>query len=243
MTVSRLLAVTAELGAPRIFERSVKLSAGRVAADRGLISMDKRALYPGPRGTLAETCAALGCPDSGALDPYLRQAQSVHFGADGDIGKCYLEFAPPQAPLPNLVFLALKWRGSDVRLNHYTSIADQPHREKQRLIDALVPDGPIRAATHACLQLARDGDPDEEAVVLHVTDCRSARVSVDISVADAKVTLAVAAHILGPLFKAFELDPSGFLDAKPNDRLGHVAVGKDGAGAMFAAIYHGARLL
>lgn len=243
MSVSRLLAVTAALGVPRIFERSVKLRAGHIATDRGLISMDKRALYPGPRGTLAETCAALGCPDSAPLDPYLRQAQSVHFGADGDIGKCYLEFAPDQAPTPDLVFLALKWRGSDVRLNHYTSVADQPHCAKQRLIDTLVPAGPVRTATHACLQLARDGDPDSAAVVLHVTDRLSARASVDISVADAKVTLADTAHILGPLFKAFALDPSTFLDAQANDRLGHVAVGEDGAGAGFATLYHGARLI
>ena len=243
MSVAHLLSVTEKLDAPRIFERSVKLSNGDVANDRGLVSMDKRALYPGPRGTLAETCAALGCPDSSALDPHLKQAHSVHFGADGGIGKCYLEFDPRLAPLPNLVFLALKWRGSDVRVNHYTNIAHHAHSDKVMLVDTWVPAGPVRAAMQSCLSLGRAGDPDDEAVVLLVTEVGSARTSVDISVADAGITLSEIAPTINPVFDAFDLNGAEFLRASGADRFGHIAAGTSRAGAPFATLYYGATQL
>lgn len=243
MTVARLLSVTGDLDAPRIFERSVKLRKGQMAADRGLVSVSKRALYPGPRSTLAETCAALGCPDITPLEPYLKQSHFVHFGADGDIGKCYLEFTPDAAPWPDLVFLALKWRGGDAKLNRYTTIAHSPHREKEALIDALVPDGPVRAVAQACLMLARDGDPNNKAVVLHVTEDGSPRASIDISVADARQTLSDAAALLTPLFNAFDIDGDALLKSEGDARFGHIAVGTDSAGAPFATLYYGATQL
>ncbi|MEJ8562133.1 hypothetical protein QTO30_13480 [Yoonia sp. GPGPB17] len=243
MSVSDLLSVTAELDAPRIFERSIKLSDGHLAEDRGLVSMDKRALYPGPRNTLIEVCAALGCPDSSALHPHLKQASAVHFGADGDIGKCYLEFPPDAAPMPHLVFLAIKWRGDDVRLNHYTGIAHKPHSDKKALVDSLIPDGPVQTTTHACLSLARDGDPDNEAVVLHVTEAGSARASIDISVADAQRSISDAATLLNPLFDAFGLDGKAFFKTSGAARFGHIAAGSDRKGAPFATLYYGAKEL
>jgi len=240
MSVARLLSVTEGLDAPRIFERSIKLHDGHVATDRGLVSLDKRALYPGPRTTLANTCTALGCPDTSALEPHLSRAHSVHFGADGDIGKCYLEFTPDTAPLPHLVFLAIKWRGDDLRVNHYTSITHQPHADKQTLIDTALPEGPVRNTMHTCLTLARDGDPDDEAVVLHVTEVDTARASIDISVADANQTLADTRPLLAPLFTTFDIDADTHLT---DDRFGHIAAGTDRAGLPFATLYYGATQL
>ena len=235
MSVARLLSVTEMLDAPRIFERSVKVSAGSPSTDRGMVTFDKRALYPGPRTTLAETCAALGCPDSSALDPLLRQAHAIYFGVDGDIGKCYLEFTYKTAPLPGLVFLAIKWRGTEVKVNHYTTIAHQPHSTKEALIDTLIPAGPVHEAMHACLPVARDGTPGNNAVVLHVTEVGTRRASVDINMADVKLTMADAAPLLSPLYNAYGIDPD-LSDA----RFGHLAAGTDRNGAPFATFYFGA---
>jgi hypothetical protein len=243
MGVARLLAVTATLDAPRIFEESVKLSQGVLSEDRGLVSMDRRALYPGPRTTLAEVCATLGCDDCSALVPNLAAAHSVHFGADDGIGKCYLEFAPDTAPTPGLVFLALKWAGLDRRLNHYTSVTHHSHAAKGALLDALVPAGPVRDAMHASLDLARDGDPDGVAVVLHVTETGTSRASVDISVADARLTLGDVASVIAPVFAGFGVDPAPFLDAHGTAQFGHIAAGMDSKGAAFATLYFGARQL
>lgn len=243
MGVADLLAVTATLDAPRIFERSVKLSQGAMSDDRGLVSMGRRALYPAPRTTLAEVCAALGCDDCTALLPHLAAAHSVHFGADDGIGKCYLEFARDTAPAPDLVFLALKWAGTDRRLNHYTSVTHQSHDAKAALVAALVSAGPVHDAMRASLDLARDGDPDGTAVVLHVTETGSPRASVDISVADARLTLADVADLVAPVFMGFGLDPALFLAAHGAARFGHIAAGMDSEGAAFATLYFGARQL
>jgi hypothetical protein len=142
-----------------------------------------------------------------------------------------------------LVFLAMKWRGDDLRCNHYTTIANQPHPHKEELINTRVPAGSVRAAAQACLTIARDGDPDAEAVVLHVTEIGSARESVDISVADAGLTLSDAAPILGPVFDAFDVNGAAFMDAAGSARFGHIAVGTDRSGAPFATLYFGAEQL
>lgn len=238
MSVARLLSVTATLETQRIFERSIKISSGVPSKERGMVTFDKRDLYPAPRTTLAEICADLGCPDSSALDPYLKQAHAIYFAADGDIGKCYLEFTPQTTPLPDLVFMAIKWRGEDVKVNHYTSIAHKPHSAKEELIDALVPAGPVRDAMRACLPVARDGTPGGEAVVLHVTEEGTRRASVDINMSDVKLTMAQAAPLLSPLYTAYGIKPN-LTDAN----FGHLAAGTDREGAPFATFYYGAKVI
>lgn len=238
MSIVRLLSVTAALEAPRVFEESIKISATGASAERGMVTFDKRALYPGPRTTLAEVCADLGCPDSSDLDPYLGQAHAVYFAVDGDIGKCYLEFTPKTAPVLDLVFMAIKWRGADVKVNHYTTIAHQPHSAKEALVDALVPAGPVHQAMHACLPVARDGTPGDEAVVLHVTETGTRRASVDINMSDVKLTMAQAAPLLSPLYTAYGIEPN-LTDAN----FGHLAAGTDREGAPFATFYYGAKVI
>ena len=240
MGVARLLSVTETLKAPRIFERSVKLTSGAISTDRGLVSMDKRALYPGPKTTLRETCTALGCSDTTALEPYLSAATAIHFGADEDIGKCYLEFASHNAPEADLVFLALKWKGQTRRINRYSAFTKRPHSEKHDLVRKLVPEPAIATVMLACLDLAREGDPDGEAVVLHVTEEGTNRSSVDVSVADARASLADVAQLLSPLWADKASGLRDILDGNQAARFGHIAAGTDRKGATFVTIYYGA---
>ena len=243
MGVARLLAATAALDAPRVFEKSVKIDRRGISTDRGLVSMDRRAIYPGPKAQLQAICADLGAPDCTVLFPYLSSASAIHFGADGEIGKCYLEFAPADAPEADLVFLALKWHGDDQRLNRYSSVSDLSHTSKRNMIRDLLHDPTVADVMGKCLDLAQDGDPDGNAVVLRVTEEGSTRVSLDISVADAKQTLGDAARLLAPLaaFQGCGLRP--WLDENRSARFGHIAAGLDARGEVFVTLYYGAEQL
>ena len=240
--VARLLSVTQTLHAPRIFERSVKLSGRDLSTDRGLVSMDRRAIYPGPKSQLRTICGALGCDDPSALDPFLSQCTAVHFGADEDIGKCYLEFVPDNAPENDLVFLALKWREGQQRLNRYVSLTDLTHAEKQAAIADVITDAVVADAMRQCLDLARDGDPDGKAVLLRVTEDRTDRVSLDISVADAGRTLGQVMDVLRPLLEASG-EAMEWAEAHADASFGHIAAGMDADSQPFVTIYYGAQAL
>ena len=242
MGVARLLSVTKTLEAPRIFERSVKLTKHGLSSDRGLVSLDKSAIYPGPKATLRAICTDLGCPDTAPLEPHLSAASAIHFGADEDIGKCYLEFAPQNAPEADLVFLALKWREGAQRLNRYHSISARPHARKHDLMRTLVPDPVVGDVMAQALDLARSGDPDGEAVVLHVTEDGSTRASVDVSVADAKVSIGDV-KILGALQAFTGCGLRALLDQMAHDRFGHIAAGVGPDGGTFVTLYYGAKAL
>ena len=232
----RLIAATEGLGRPRIFERSVKVGAGGIAADRGLVSVP-----PVDAETLARVCADLGAPQTPDFAMLLPHARSVHFGADSEIGKCYLEFAPGTAPESGLVFLAAKWRGNRMALNRYTDISGTAHDAKVALVLAEVPVPDLAPHLAALLDHARAGDPDDEAVVLKVSEEGSARLSFDISVADAGWSVARSRPLIDPLIGAIGQEWCSLPQTAIPDLLGHVAVGQDAAGAPFVTLYHGAR--
>lgn len=238
MGVAALLDVTSRLDARRMFERSVKLSMAGMQDDRGLVSMDKRALYPGPVTTLTETCAALGMSDIQELTPHLKEARSVHFGSDGDISKCYLEFAGDATPSAGLIFLALKCKGSSTSLNKYRLMRQT---DAETWLISHMGDTPIGAAALQVIGLAQRHDPDNEAVVLHVSEDGTDRESIDISVADAALSLNNAVDLLAPVFDHFYLDMKTFLDREGARQFGHLAVGNDQQGQGFVTIYFGAQ--
>ncbi|PUB17060.1 hypothetical protein DFP92_10270 [Yoonia sediminilitoris] len=239
MGVAALLKVTGQLDAPRMFERSAKLSPGQLHDDRGLVSMDKRALYPGPLTTLTDTCAALGISQIEKLAPHIKAARSVHFGSDGPIAKCYLEFAPDAAPAAGVVFLALKMKADAARLNTYKLM---PQAEAEQWVKLRL--GEISAVGGVAMQtlsLAQKHDPDGQAVVLHVTEEGTDRESIDISVADAAVSLADVSGLLAPVFAHFDVDAADFMTTHGALQFGHLAIGSDQLGEGFATIYYGAR--
>lgn len=241
MGVDDLLEVTGRLDISRMFEESVKISARGMSDDRGLISIDKRALYPGPVGTLTDICNALGIDEVAGLTQHLKAAQSVHFGSDGGISKCYLEFAPDRAPDAGLVFLALKAKSGVARQSRYKTMPQQG--AETWLSDHIGIENSLYAAAMSALTLSQSHDPDGLAVVLHVTEDGTTRESIDISVADAGVSLADSANLLSGVFAQFGLTAAAFLTRHGHRQFGHLAVGHDQSGETFATIYFGARPL
>lgn len=232
--------LTGALRGPCIVERSAKITPGALQTDRRLFSFPRRALYPGPRRRLAALVERLGLADPSPVLDALPGAQAVHFGADGPIRKCYLEYAPDTAPQPGLLFLAVKWRDGAVRVDHYFDRSPLTQAAKHALLAQAVPSGPARTCGAEMLALARAGDPDGTAVVLEVVGHGDARRSVDISVADAARTLGALDGTLAPVMGIAGEAGEAFLRAQAGAVLGHFAAGCGPDGTAFATLYYGA---
>lgn len=241
MTVDTLRAILTEtLRGPCVEERSAKITPGALQTDRGLFSFPRRALYPGPRRRLASLLDRLGLADASPLMSALPGAGALHFGADGRIFKCYLEYPPEARPEPGLVFLAVKWRGQTMRTDHYFDRSQMTHAAKHALLAEAVPTGPARAVGAEMLDLARNGDPGGRAVVLEVVGAEDARRSIDISVADAARPIGALASTLAPVLGVAGEAGQGFLRAQAGAFLGHYAAGRGPDGTAFATLYYGA---
>ncbi len=240
--VSRLLSVTEGLAGERIFERSVKFGEGGWTwSDRGLVSVPAAGL---DADRIRAVARQLGAPADPPLLAHLPRAAAVHFGADGPIGKCYLEFTPATAPEPDLVFLAAKWKGAAMTQDIYHDASALPHpvkvaRVKQGL--GRIATGPVADAVAALLEVARDGDPDGEAVLLRVSDGQGGRLSWDIGLADAGRSVEAMRPLLEPLLAALGVSWVWVLTEAGPELLGPVALGRDRKGLPFVTLYHGAR--
>ena len=235
--VQRLLAATEGLPCERIFEPSVKLTHTGVASDRGLVSVPRAAVTA---DRIAQICADLGAVQTPGIIAHLPKAQAVHFGADGEIGKLYLEFAPQDAPEQGLVFIAAKWRGPDAAEDRYHTLTCLSRSEMAEEVAQGLSEPAFHAVMSAVLERARMGDPDGEAVVLKVTQQGSARMSYDVSLADGGQALERYFPILTPLFACLGRSSAELPAQARQALLGHIAMGSAKNGAPFATLYYGA---
>ncbi|MEM9549609.1 MAG: hypothetical protein AAGA05_00455 [Pseudomonadota bacterium] len=106
-----------------------------------------------------------------------------------------------------------------------------------------IPDAQAQAAALALLDLARAGDPDDEAVMLQVSEVGSARHSFDISVADAGRSVGSVIGVISDLLESLGQSAARIPAAAQSALLGHVAIGQDAAEQPFATLYYGARAL
>lgn len=241
-----LRAALAGIERPLLREWSVKATPGDLRAGRFLVSFPRRALGPGPRRVLAAICARLGAPGPGwaVLARHQSAAVSVHFGYQPSAGarppvvKCYLEFAPESRPEPDLVFLALKWRGDGAQaLAHYRTRDHLAAAAQHALLDAIVPPGVAHDTLHALIEFA----PGQEGLrLLEVEEPGSPRRSLDLNLSGCRQTLGDRAELLSRLLGADEA-ARAYLAPRASDALGHVAAGFGRDGLPFATLYHGAR--
>jgi len=215
-------AVRARLTLPPLREESVKIGPGGVTRGRYLLTFSRRALLPGPAARFQALADDLGL-DAGALAPHLSSANAVHVGFEpGGKTKLYLEFPPPFAPEPGLAFLAIK---HDKRLNRYVRLSAA--EAKETLLD-VVPDSPAHDTACACLS--------KGGTALEVTEDGSPRRSIDIHLADARMTVAD----LPGLDDLLAGQRDQLTDIR-HQNLGHFACGLGRDGAPFATIYYGGR--
>ncbi|WP_339948561.1 hypothetical protein [uncultured Albimonas sp.] len=230
---ARLRGVVTGLGVSFGAERSVKLEAGEARGGRALFSV---ALGADPRADLLAAAHAMGAPETAVapLLPYAGAAAHLHFGAEPPAtAKLYLEFAVPPPRRADLVFLAAKWRLDGAAP---PALATYCRRDEglEDLLDRLAP-APLHAPLRALAARAARGPR-----ALEVAEPPSPRLSLDLNLYDAGLTLADAAAELLALHRALDA-PGGqaLLDAHGAEPLGHVAAGRSRAGAPFATIYFG----
>ncbi|MXU66704.1 hypothetical protein [Oceanomicrobium pacificus] len=232
----------AGLDGPFMVEQSVKLAHDRIETDRCLVSYPRRAFYPGPRSTLSDILAALDAPpETAALLDLQTDAVQIHFGKDGAVRKCYLEFARDRAPEPDLIFLAMKWRAGAVRTDRYFGRAGWSRERQVALISDLTLDPSMSRAARTALALSADGDPDGQAILLDIRGQGNARRSVDISIVDAGLPVSALTDLLAPVWQGFGADWSAFSAENGDRQATHIAFGRAGDGAPFHTLYFGAR--
>ena len=219
----------ARVDRPLMMERSVKLIGDEVRDGRRLVSFPRGALGPGPSGHLRRIAAELGAPEAGfaPLDAAQSRAVAVHLGVEpesaGVVRKLYLEFQPGRGPEPDVVFWALKWRGTDWTHSLYRAAP----ADLTLLPEALRPLGQA--------MLAQPG-----ARALIVEEPGTPRRSLDINVAEANHRLD---QYRAPLMAALGDGIAAYLDRHGAEPLGHLAAGTARDGQSFVTLYHGAHLV
>lgn len=251
--------------APRVdFERSFKLSQGRLAADRLLLGVAREA-RTGAAGDedFTAVCRAIGMPSELLQDFRLaaRAANHVYFGAERDAQsvtfKAYLEFRnrimrrepdPGGAAKPHELFVGYKWDPADPArraVSHYRwwpGLAPaEILRRVQAILDSGAPAG-LRDLTVAMTSRAMAGGAPEALQYVEVREDGNARRSFDINVYKTGQRLLDLRAELKRAQVHFELDEVEFdslLQRIGSERLGHLAAGIDRQGRGFVTAYYG----
>ncbi|NNU80368.1 hypothetical protein HMH01_07925 [Halovulum dunhuangense] len=233
---------------PWLVERSVRVAGTTLRPGRFLVSFPRGALGPGPSRVLRGICMDLGLEEQAfaPLDALQSAAVSVHFGFEPEPGgarvKCYLEFPADARPERDAVFLALKWKpgqqGHHVLTRYLARDGLRPDAQAA-LIRDIVEAGALRDLMLGALDLAGTAPGLR---LLEVVEDANPRRSVDLNLADARMTLEAAGDLLLPVMGPAR-GGRAYLDAHAGDRLGHVAAGTGRDGRPFFTLYHGARRL
>lgn len=243
---ARLQSALQHVEYPILFEPSVKAVQGNLVTGRYLLSFPRAALGPGPKRKLRQMLIDLGTPPEGLarLDLIQSGSRSVHFGYEpdpsGTLIKCYLEFPPNGQPLPDLTFLAIKWRhdGTLAETLYFDRDASGPQVQDNLLCD-VVPEGRVRSAM---LRLADMTRVHSALRFLEVVEPGSARRSIDINLSESNATLGSVQAFLSEFLGGGD-DVDAYLRTHANDKIGHIAAGTTRDGNPFGTLYHGAHRL
>lgn len=204
-----------------LIARSRKLGAQGQSDGRALLTLPRAALMdPDDPAPLA---AVIGAALPDRLTRHWTRAEVVHLGLDpadagaGMVRKLYLEFGA-DAPEPGLAYLAVKAGAADQALHRYDRISDPAP-----VLAALALPDPVTAALAPLLATGAE--------VLRVAEDGTARLSLDINLADLDPTPALEAGVAA-LVAAVKPDA-----APPRLWPSHVALGRDRAGGVFVTLY------
>jgi tryptophan halogenase len=238
-----LLRIVAGFGAPFGYERSAKFVEGALLADRCLMSLHRAALGGDPVRALSEAMA----PPPGvqaAMAEALEGATHVHFGHEAEPGfavrKLYFEYSGRARGEAALLHLAYKWRIEAEPGAVETRYVWRPCRtraEARERVAARAGDARGRAAALALLDRVH-----EIPAMLDVEEAGGPRVSLDINLYDARLTLGAVAPVINETAASFGVEAARVADVFGPARdkaLGHVATGTDRAGRGFVTFYFG----
>lgn len=235
------------------FERSFKLQTGQL--------LDNRFLAGIPTGAIA--CAdvdfiarQMNAPDAFRQSVLGRLGEStyLHFGFEGsaahDTLKLYLEFprtpaGPAQDGVAGPLYLGFKWDASDNRRQAVSTYSQpQPAFLHTPARIAAVFGEDHRLASEVAMRivgLAQTRADASTLALIDVTEDSSPRVSFDINLYAAGLSVGQLLPLVQPLTEHFGIDPGKMtaLAARFSvDRAGHLSGGLDRHGQPFLTIYH-----
>ena len=259
----RLIRPIRNLGVPYDFERSFKLSAGRVRKDRFLLIVDKDEIRGSPHERLASIARDLQMPADflEIFEARLPDANPVDFGFEADGQACfykaYLDFLPAwkhelatgaKSADPRLMFLGFKWDalGSGAKaLTRYTWTPGISFDEIRTRVSALLEhdaSGSASALFAGFLDLFESRTTAERVYYLDVTEDANPRRSFDLNGYSAGLRLADLAPLLIDACKHYAIPVREFralFDQVQHRPFGHLSGGIDRRGQSFLTIYFG----
>lgn len=255
-----LIERVADLGSPYGLERSVKMIAGALLADRYLLSLHRSALGMDPLRRLLSIVEPFAMPrdEEREVAAALETADVVHFGYERDetseILKVYFEYAERtraalegRARPPVRVHIALKWdwrRPKRRTWTHYTWSGCRTRGEIEARLIELSPSTGSPAFAHSMALLARAASlaATEEMLMMEVDEPGNPRRSWDINLYNSELTVGDVADLLEVAGGDFGLSleqTRGVFAPQGAAALGHVSGGASRSGAEFLTIYYG----
>lgn len=255
-TAAAMRAIVAGLEGPHVSERSTKLWPGRLSADRFLVTCQPEVLGGDPRSRFLEMALALGC-EAGAAERLISdwdRVITVHFGCDGierPVMKLYVEYelGKPAAGVPDdTIFLSAKWRpGERANFSLYRHLPFPTNGIEARvaLREQFAPDVGERSLAFTDRVLSELIAPRSRVDVMLVEDEETPRKSFDINLYRVSTPLFRHKGALTALCEGFGLPDASrqILADGEGTMLGHVAIGRDAAGAEFVTLYYAAEKL
>jgi len=251
---AQLMRLVGELDVPNQHERSFRLSADGLLANRFLLTVNSRDIRGDARARALAIGAELGMPDAlrRAAQEKFGMAAALHFGFEGGPGsiicKLYLERAiPPEEAArakPVLLHLAFKWdlvTAAEVISEYLWYPGLDAAGIETRLAQVYVDGAPAEsfAIAKAALALAGARIPAERLQYLEVQEANGRR-SFDLNVYDAALQVKDLLPLLHRMREHYGVPPGrvqALYDQIKAQALGHVAGGVHRNGRDFFNIY------
>lgn len=235
-------------------ERSFKMGASSLLADRYLIGIHKSDIAP---AELFGLCARIGLPDRfvAAMKEEAQAANAFHFGYEGresgGLYKVYLEFASrlrPDANEPLLLHLAYKWDCANPAVCTVARYVCYPGLGTEAILARL--EGLYAGRTGAValavvkevVSLAARRTP-VPLMYLEVGEEGNPRASFDIKLHDAGMRVGEIGPLLARLRAHYAIPEAQFrplMESAAQAGLGHLSGGISREGRDFLTVYHAA---
>ena len=247
------------LDVPCGYERSFKMSKGRLLANRYLLGIS---LKDTTDQVLLEICRELKMPESlfAEFQKNLPEANLVFLGFEDDESdgnyRVYLEYwdkicteirSAPQATHPRLMFLGYKWDPSHPNRQGVSSYTCHPMlntAEINERITSLYSQAKEEQSLRYALDIIRTAAircPDRSFIYLEVNEGDNLRASFDLNVYKAALHLHDIDKILSGLRQHYSIRQEEFLKLQQlvaPKRLGHVSGGTNRDGEDFLTLYY-----
>ena len=256
-----LLQLVGELGVPHQHERSFRVAAGALLANRFLLTLDARDIPGDPLARTLAICDRLQMPAALRAEAQRRfaMARCVHFGFEAGPGsvvcKLYLEREVPAEEAAHaraghgsvLLHLAFKWdqlSGQQVTTQYLWYPATRVEDIEARLAQVYRGGEPAASLeiARAALALAAGRASAETLQYLEVQEPDNGRRSFDLNVYAANLAVKDAQPLLARMRDRFGLRPGEFqalYDQIKGRALGHLAGGVHRDGKDFFNVYYG----